>query len=44
MLINTAQLRIKININKKIGNTMINFSITGNFMTKKYIENKKYFI
>ena len=44
VLINTAQLRIKININKKIGSTMIDSDTTENFTTKKYTEKKKYLI
>ena len=41
---NTVQLYIKIIINRKIGNTMINLDITENFIIRKYIEDKKYLI
>ena len=44
ILINTVQLYIKISINRKIGNTMIDSDATENFITKKYIESKKYLI
>ena len=42
--INTTQLYIKININWKIKNTIIDSNIIRNFIIKKYIENKKYSI
>ena len=41
---NIAQLYIKININKKTENIMINLGTTENFIIKKYIKNKKYSI
>ena len=34
ILINITQLHIKIVINKKIGNTIIDLGATGNFITK----------
>ena len=40
--INTVQLHIKININKKIENTIIDFGTTENFITKKYTKSKKH--
>ena len=42
VLINTAQLHIKININDKMGKTMIDFGATRNFIIKKYMKTKRY--
>ena len=42
--INMIQLYIKININRKIENIMINSGTTENFIIKKYTENKKHSI
>ena len=42
--INTAQLSIRININKKMKSVIINLDATENFITKKYMKNKKHFI
>ena len=39
-LINTAQLYIKIDINEKTGNTIIDFGTTENFIIRKYIGKK----
>ena len=44
VLINTIQLHIKININGKIGNIIIDFDIIENFIIKRNIENKEYSI
>ena len=40
--INIVQLYIEININRKKRNAIIDSGATENFMTKKYIEIKKY--
>ena len=42
--INTAQLYIKIHINRKMRSVIIDSNIIGNFIIKKYTENKKHFI
>ena len=42
--INTVQLYIEINVNKKRENTMIDFNMIENFITKEYAENKRYSI
>ena len=44
ILINTTQLHIKININGKKENTIIDSGAIGNFITKNYIEIKKHSI
>ena len=42
VLINIIYLRIKININRKIGTIIIDFGVIGNFIIKRYIKTKKY--
>ena len=42
--INTAQLYIKININEKIEDIIINLDTTRNFMIRKYITDKRHLI